>query len=155
MSESKRFWIVILTLSRFESLILPFVNANALSNQAFETRKKGCFRSRSAWRAWFWGLVSAKFLSECDLCVRILEMRSWSNAWVDQCSIGTKYYVAVRRSCSWSGWRLQCLWMHVHVHVVQITNPITKRVAVRNSFRNVVRSFCEQALWLILASYTL
>ena len=50
------------------------------------------------------------------------------------CAVGTKYYLAVRRSWSWLGRRLQCMW----THVVQITIPITFWIAIRNVFRNVI-----------------
>ena len=40
----KPFRIMILNLSRFESLILPFVNT-VISNQAFEMQKRGHFGS--------------------------------------------------------------------------------------------------------------
>ena len=76
-----------------------------------------------------------KALSERDSWVCILEMRAEAmhgsiNA------VGIKYYLAVRRSCSWSGRRLQCLW----THVAKIKNPIRKRIVIRNRFRNVIRS---------------
>ena len=76
---------------------------------------------------------------ERDSCVRILEMRA--EAMHGSISaVGTKYYLAVRRSCSWLGRWLQCLW----THVVQITNPIRKRIAIRNGFWNVIRSFVNR-----------
>ena len=52
------------------------------------------------------------------------------------CAVGTKYYLTVRWSCS----RLQCLW----THVVQITNPFRKRIAIRDGFQNVIRSFVNR-----------
>ena len=85
-----------------------------------------------------------KALSERDSCVCILEMRteamhvSISADW----AVGTKYYLAVRRSWSWYGRHLQCMWMHV----VKIPIPITKRIAIRNVFRNVIRSFVNTAI---------
>ena len=56
------------------------------------------------------------------------------------CAVGTKSYLADRRSCSWSGRRLQCLW----THVVQIMNQIRKRIAIRNGFWNVILSFVNR-----------
>ena len=68
-----------------------------------------------------------KAFSERDSCVRIMEMRTEAmhGSISADCAVGTKYYLAVRRSCSRLGRRLQCLW--THIHVVQITIPITKR----------------------------
>ena len=81
----------------------------------------------------------SKALSECDSCVLILQMRA--EAMHGSISaVGTKYYLAVRRPCSWLGRQLQCLWMHI----VHITNPIKKRIAIRNGFRNVIRSFVNR-----------
>ena len=50
-------------------------------------------------------------------------------------------HLAVRRSCSWLGRHLQCMWMHV----VQITIPITKRIVIRNVSRNLICSFVNTA----------
>ena len=80
-----------------------------------------------------------KALLEHDSCVRILEMHAEAMHG-SICAAGTKYYLPVRRSCSWSGQRLQCMW----THVVQITNPIRKRIAIRNGFRNVISSFVNR-----------
>ena len=80
-----------------------------------------------------------KALSECDSCVRILEMRAEAMHG-SLSAAGTKYYVVVRKSCSWLGRLLQCLW----TRVVQITNPIRKLIMIRNSCRNVVRSFVNR-----------
>ena len=55
------------------------------------------------------------------------------------CAVGTKYYLTVRRSCSRSGRHLQYVW----THVVQITNPIRKRISERDSY------LCERAWSLI------
>ena len=76
-------------------------------------------------------------LSECDLCVCILEMR------VDAMhgsisAVGTKYFLKVRISCSW--WRLQCLWMHI----AHNTNPIRKRIVILNGFGKVIPSFVNR-----------
>ena len=71
----------------------------------------------------------------------ILEMRA-KDMHGSVCPAGTKYYLAVRRSCSWSGQRLQCLW----THIVQITNPIRKRIAIQNGFRNVIHSFVNRPI---------
>ena len=118
----------------------------ALSNQAFET----CFETQK--KEAFWIVIHVeslilrtyerKALSERDSCVRILEMRNEAmhGSISADCAVGTKYYLAVRRSCSWSGRRLQCMW----THIVQITIPITKRIAIRNGFRNVIRSFVNR-----------
>ena len=108
----------------------------ALLNQAIETRKNGHFGLWSAKKAWL-GLVNAKLFGNHDLCVSILEVRA--EAMHGSISaVGTKYYLAVRKSCSWSGQRLQCLW--THVHVVQIR----KRIMIWNGFRNVIRSFVNR-----------
>ena len=64
------------------------------------------------------------------------------------CAVGTKYYLAVRRSWSWLGRRLQCMW----THIVQITIPITLWIAIRNVFRSVIRSHVNTATisWICL-----
>ena len=125
----------------------------AVSNQAFETRfetqKKGVLDrdppmkpdSRTCER---------KAISECDSCVCILKMhaeamhkRMGQSVRAD-CAVGAiraKYYLAVRRSWSWLGRHLQCMWSHV----VQITIPITFWIAIRNVFRNMISSPCEQS----------
>ena len=56
----KLFWITIQTLSWFESLILPFVNAKLFQIRLLKRRKKRRFGLWSALKAWFWGLVNAK-----------------------------------------------------------------------------------------------
>ena len=114
----------------------------AVSNQASEThfkmRKKGVLDhdppdSRTCER---------KALSECDSCLCIIKMRTEAmhkcmgqSARAD-CAVWAKYYLAVRRSWSSLGRHLQCMW--THVHVVQITIPITFWIAIRNVFRNVI-----------------
>ena len=52
--------------------------------------------------------VNKKAVSERDSCMGILEMRAEAMHW-SICAVGTKYYLAVRRSCSWSGWRFAML----------------------------------------------
>ena len=131
----KPFRNVIRTLSWFESLILPFVNAKLfqirLLKHAFETRKKGIL-VRDLRRKPDLRTCERKALSERDSCVCILEMRAEAmhGSISADCAVETKYYLAVHRSCSWLGRRLQCMW----THVVQITNPIRKRIAIRNGF---------------------
>ena len=49
-----------------------------------------------------------KALSECDSCMHILEMCA-EVMHGSICAVGTKHYLAVRRSCSWLGRRLQSL----------------------------------------------
>ena len=53
----------------------------------------------------------------------------------------------VRRSCSWLGRRLQCMW--THIHVVQITIPITFWIAIRN----VIRSHVNTANYYSILQY--
>ena len=118
----KPFRNVILTLSWFESLILPFVNAKLFQIRRLKRKKKGVL-DRDPPRKPDFTFCECKALSERDSCVRILEMCAEAMHG-SICAVGTKY-LAMRRSCSWLGWRLQRLWMHV----VQITNPITNRVA--------------------------
>ena len=101
----------------------------SLSNQAFELREK-ILRT-----------CERKTLSECDLCVHILEMHAEAMH-RSICAVGTKYYLAVRRSCSWLGRQLQCLL----THIIQIMNPIRKPIVIWKGFRNV--NFCTQEiLW--------
>ena len=129
--------------SRFGSWFWPFPDLKAWFyplwmqssfNQAYEMRKNGVLDrdlpripdsedlwTQSSFGTWF-------------MCVHFGNAR-WSHESIS--AVGTKYYLAVRRSCSWSGRQLQCLW----THVVQITNPIRKRIVIRNGFRNAIRSF--------------
>ena len=65
--------------------------------------------------------------------------------------VGAKYYLAVRRSWSWLGRHLQCMWMHVHV--VQITIPITFCIAIRNVFRNVILAHVNTAIFVTFYMY--
>ena len=88
-----------------------------------------------------------KALLERDSCVCILKMRAEAMhkcmgqlARAD-CAVGAKYYLTVRRSWSWLGRRLQCMW----THVVQITIPITFWIAIRNVFRNVILAHVNTA----------
>ena len=91
--------------------------------------------------------------SEHDPCVCILDMHAEAmhGSISADCAVGTKYYLAVRRSCSWLGRRLQCMW----THVVQITNPIRKRIAIRNGFRNVIHSFVNRPIVYIAIRHDL
>ena len=62
------------------------------------------------------------------------EYARWSHAWRQSArtAVGTKYYLAVRRSCSWLGRRLQCMWTHVvHNHD---PNHVLDRDPKRDSF---------------------
>ena len=143
----KTFRNVIRTLSWFESLILPFVNATLfqirLLKRILKRGKRGVL-DRDPRRKPDSRTCERKALSERDLCVCILEMRAEAmhGSISADCAVGTKYYLTVRRSCSWLGRRLQCMW----THVVQITIPITKRIAIRNVYRNVIRSFLNTAI---------
>ena len=119
----------------------------AVSNQAFnwngfETRKKGVL-DRDSRRKPDSRTCERKALSECDSCVCILEMRAEAmhGAICADCAVGAKYYLAVRRSWSWLGRHFQCMW----THIVQITIPITFWIAIRNVFRNVIRSHVNTA----------
>ena len=71
----KPFRNVILTLSWFESLILPFVNAKLFQIRLLKCEKKGVFFYRDPPRKADFTLCERKALSERDSCVRILEMR--------------------------------------------------------------------------------
>ena len=53
-----------------------------------------------------------------------------------------KISLAVQRSWSWLGRRLQCMW----THVVQITISITFWMAIRNVFRNVILAHVNTAI---------
>ena len=135
-------------LSWFESLILPFVNAKLFQIRLLKRllkREKREILDRDQHRKPDTRTCECKALSERDSCVCILEMRAevMHGLISVDCAVGTKYYLAVRRSCSWLGRRfLQCMWMHV----AQITIPITKRIAIRNVFRNAIRSFVNTAI---------
>ena len=133
------------TLSWFESLILPFVNANLFQIRLLKREKKA-FLDCDPHRRPDSRTCERKALSERDSCVCILEMRAEAmhGSISADCAVGTKYYLAVRRSCSWLGRRLQCMW----THIVQIT----KRIAIQNVFRNVIRSFVNTASVVILIS---
>ena len=93
----KPFRIVILTLSWFESLILPFVNAKLFQIRLLKCEKNGVL-DRDPPRKPDFTLCECKALSERELCVRILEMRAEAMHG-SICAVGTKYSLAVRRSC--------------------------------------------------------
>ena len=154
---------------RFRTWFSPFLiwkpdfspcERKVVSNQAFETRfetrKRGVL-DRDLPRKPDSRTCERKALSERDSCVCILKMRAEAmhkrtrmgqSARAD-CAVGAKYYLAVRRSWSWLGRRLQCMW----THVVQITIPITFWIAIRNVFRNVilahVNTVTDTLNWLI------
>ena len=101
----------------------------AIANRAFEMRKRGALDrdpprepdsedmwTQSSFGTWFFRVHFGN--------------AHWSHAWVNQRS-RNKILLAVRRSCSWLGRCLQCLW----TRVVQITSPIRKRIAIWNSFQ--------------------
>ena len=93
-----------------------------VSNQAFETRyemrKKAVLDrdlrrkpdSRSCERKGFQSSFGTWLVR-----VKILEMRAEAmhGSISADCAVGTKYYLPVRRSWSWLGRRLQCMWTHV------------------------------------------
>ena len=170
----KPFRIVILTLSWFESLILPFVNAKLFQIRLLKREKKvfwivihleslilrTCERQAltGTWMCMCTGseLRKAKSvrnpLAIVRFCLHFGNAR-WSHAWVKGSisAVGTKHYLAVCRSCLWLGWRLQCLW----THVVQITNPIRKQIVIRNGFWNVIRSFVNRPIYILFLKKTL
>ena len=78
-----------------------------------------------------------KPLSERDSCRVHFGNARWSHAQVNRHS---RNKILPRRSCSWSGRRWQCLW----THIVQITNPIRKRIVICNGFQNVIHSFVNR-----------
>ena len=109
----------------FRNVIRPFPDMKtrftlcvrkALSNQAFETRfeKKGDL-DRDPRRKPDSRICERKALSQRDSCVCILEMHAEAmhGSISADCAVGKKYYPAVRRSRSWLGQRLQCMWTHV------------------------------------------
>ena len=117
-----------------------------LLKRVLKRRKKGVL-DRDSHRNPDSRTCECKALSERDSCVCILKMRAEAmhkrmgqSARAD-CAVGAKYYLAVRRSWSWLGRRLQCMWMHV----VQITIPITFWIAIRNVFRNVILAHVNTA----------
>ena len=136
-------------LSWFESLILAHVNAKLfqirLLKRVLKREKKGVL-DRDPRRKPDSRTCERKALSERDLCVCILECAlkpCWSHAWVNQRGLRSrnKISLAVRRSWSWLGRRLQCMWTHVN----QITISITFWITFRSVFRNVIRSHVNTA----------
>ena len=153
--------------SRFRTWFGPFLiwkpdfspcERKAVSNQAFETRfetRKKDVLDRDPPRKPDSRTCERKALSERDSCVCILKMRAEAmhkrmgqSACAD-CAVGAKYYLAVRRSWSWLGRRLQCMW----THVVQITIPITFWIVFRNVFRNVILAHVNTASVYSLCSF--
>ena len=109
-------------LSWFESLILALVNQK-LFKSGFWNAEKRAFWIMIRIESLILGHVNAKFFRNViRVCVHFGNAR-WSHAWVIQHWLrsGNKYYLAVRRSWSWLGRRLQCMW----THVVQITRSKT------------------------------
>ena len=99
------------TLFWFESLILPFVNAKLfqirLLKHVLKREKKEAFWIVIRVESLILRPCERKALSERDSCVRILEMRTEAmhGSISADCAVGTKYYLAVRRSCLWLGRR--------------------------------------------------
>ena len=103
----------------------------AVSNQAFETRKKRAFWIVICLESLILGHVNAKLFRNVIRACAFKKMRAEAmhkrmvqSARAD-CAVGAKYDLAVRRSWSWLGKCLQCMW----THVVQITIPITFWIA--------------------------
>ena len=140
----KTFWNVIRPFLCFERLILAHVNAKLFQIRLSKHEKRGIL-DRDSRRKPDSRTCERKALSERDACVCTLEMRAEAmhgSISVD-CTVGAKYYLTVRRSWSWLGRRLQCMW----THVVQITIPITFWIAIRNVFQNVIRSHVNTATY--------
>ena len=116
-AKKRVFWIVI----RVESLILGHVNAKVFRNMI-----RACA---------FWKCTLKPCMGQSARTAQ------WEQNFTSQCAVGTKYYLAVRRFLTVIG---KAFAMHV-THVVQITIPITKWIAIRNIFRNVIRSFVNTA----------
>ena len=119
-------------------LILPFVNAKLFQIRLLKRKKGGVLdhdlrRKPDSEDLWMQSSFGTWFVRA------ILEMHAEAMHG-SICAVGTKCYLAVRRSCSWSGQRLQCLW----THIVQIMNPFRKWIAIRHGFRNVLRSFVNR-----------
>ena len=131
----------ILTLSWFEAWIYPLWTQSPFKLGFWNAEKRV-----------FWIVIHLKSLilrtcehntlSERELCMRIWEYMHAGAIHGSICAVGTKYYLAVCRTCSWLKVkrRLQCLWMHR----VQTTNPIRKRIAIQNGFQNVISSFVNR-----------
>ena len=153
-------WARITFRKTFQNVIRPFPDLKAWF---WPMWTQSCFKS-GFWNA-FWNAkkrdvldrdlprkpdsrtCERKALSERDSCVCILDMRAEAmhGSISADCAVGTKYYLAVRRSWSWLGRHLQCMW----THVVQITIPITFWIAIRNVFRNVILAHVNTAIiWL-------
>ena len=109
---------------------------------AFWNAKKGAF--------WMWSLILGPW-TQSSFGTWFVRVRVGNACWSHaeamhgsisaDCAVGAKYYLAVRRSWSWLGRRLQCMW----THVVQITIPITFWIATRNVFRNVILAHVNTA----------
>ena len=132
---------VIRTLSWFESPILPFVNAEL---------------SQSSFKSGFWNTRLDRDPPRKPDSEDVWTQSSFGT-WFVRAHFGNanlrsrnKILLTVHRSCSWSGWCLQCLWTHIRTFVVQITNPLRKWIAIRNSFRNVIPSFVNRPNVILL-----
>ena len=82
--SGKPFRNVIRTLSWFESLILPFVNAKLFQIRLLKRGKKGAFWIVIRVESLILRTCERKALSERDSCVRILEMRAEAMLSVNQ-----------------------------------------------------------------------
>ena len=110
----------------------------AVSNQAFETRKKAFWMIRVESLI----LGKRKALSERDSCVSILKMRTEAMHGSISADCAGKEQNITSQCADLLGRRLQCMW----THVVQITIPINrdpKRLSERDSFS------CEHSHWCI------
>ena len=110
----------------------------ALSNQAFETRKRGVLDRDPRRKPNSEDKVNAKLFRYV-----IRACAFW------KCALKPCMGQSARTAQEEQNITSQCAdpvrnWDGLRTHAVQITNPIRKRIAIRNGFRNVIRSFVNR-----------
>ena len=138
-------------LSWFESLILALVNAKLFQIRPLKREKKEGILDRDSRRKPDSRTCERKALSERDLCVCILEMRAEAmhGSISADCAVGTKYYLAMRRSWSWLGRRL-----HVNAHSSNhdpnhVLDRDLKRLSERDSFSCEHRAYQSKEIFSV------
>ena len=139
--------------SCFEMRFWPFPD---LKPEYTLCERKALFKSGfwNAKKMVFWIVIHLKSLIlrtcehntllERDLCVRIWEMHAGAMHG-SICAVGTKYYLAVCRSCSWSDGGCNAC----ECTEFKSRTQSRKRIAIQNGFQNVISSFVNRPnVWL-------
>ena len=139
----KTFRIVIWLFPDLKAWFYPLWMQSSFKSGFWNAKKKGVLdrdlrRKPDSWTC------ERKALSKRDLCVCILEMRAEAmhESISADCAVGTKYYLAVRRSCLLIG---KAFAIHVNAHN---SNPDPDHEADRDPklLSELDSLFCEHSL---------